>query len=103
MKTYVDDISDDIQLYLRKSFVHTGSFISTSTSSFTAVTASAPSGYTTTNEDDFMFFINGQLMEHDALTVQQSSSYFYLKVDNDSIGYDVASTDEIVAWGKFNS
>ena len=103
LKTYVDDISDDIQLYLRKSFVHTGSFISTSTSSFTAVTASAPSGYTTTNEDDFMFFINGQLMEHDALTVQQSSSYFYLKVDNDSIGYDVASTDEIVAWGKFNS
>ena len=103
LKTYVDDISDDMQLYLRKSFVHTGSFISTSTSSFTAVTASAPSEYTATNEDDFMFFINGQLMEHDALTVQQSSSYFYLKIDNDSIGYDVASTDEIVAWGKFNS
>ena len=103
LKTYVDDISDDIQLYLRKSFVHTGSFISTSTSSFTAVTASVPSGYTATSEDDFMFFINGQLMEHDALTVQQSSSYFYLKIDNDSIGYDVASTDEIVAWGKFNS
>ena len=102
-KTYVDDISDDVQLYLRKSFVHTGSFISTSTSSFTAVTASAPSGYTATNENDFMFFINGQLMEHDALTVQQSSSYFYLKVNNNSIGYDVASTDEIVAWGKFNS
>jgi len=103
LKTYVDDISDDIQTYLRKSFIHTGSFISTSTSSFTTTSASAPTGYTATTEDDFMFFINGQLMEHDALTVQQSSSYFYLKIDNDSIGYDVASTDEIVAWGKFNS
>ena len=50
-----------------------------------------------------MFFINGQMMEHDALTIQQSSSYFYLKIDNDSIGYDLASADEVVAWGKFNS
>ena len=103
LRNYLDDNVDDIQSYLRKSFTHTGSFVSTSTSSFTAISASAPSGYTATSEDDFMFFINGQMMEHDALTVQQSSSYFYLKIDNDSIGYDVASTDEIVAWGKFNS
>ena len=103
LKNYIDDNVDDIQTYLRKSFIHTGSFVSTSTSSFTATSASAPTGYTSTTEEDFMFFINGQMMEHDALTVQQSSSYFYLKVDNDSIGYDVASTDEIVAWGKFNS
>ena len=103
LRNYLDDNVDGIQSYLRKSFTHTGSFVSTNTSSFTAITASAPSGYTATSEDDFVFFINGQLMEHDALTVQQSSSYFYLKIDNDSIGYDVASTDEIVAWGKFNS
>ena len=43
------------------------------------------------------------MMEHDALTIQQSSSYFYLKVDNDSIGYDLESKDEVIAWGKFNS
>ena len=95
LRNYIDDNVDDIQSYLRKSFIHTGSFVSTSTSSFNAISASAPSGYTATSEDDFMFFINGQLMEHDALTVQQSSSYFYLKVDNDSIGYDLESIDEI--------
>jgi hypothetical protein len=50
-----------------------------------------------------MFFINGQMMEHDALTVQQSGSSFYLKINNNSIGYDLESVDEIVAWGKFNS
>ena len=60
-------------------------------------------GITTTSEDDFIFFINGQYMEHDALTVQQSGSYFYLKVNTTSIGYNLESDDEIIAWGKFNS
>ena len=36
--------------YVRKSFVHTGSYSAAATSSFTAVTASAPSGYTATSE-----------------------------------------------------
>ena len=42
-------------------------------------------------------------MEHDAITIQQASSTFYLKVDTDSIGYELESDDEILAWGKFNS
>ena len=50
-----------------------------------------------------MFFINGAIAENDALTVQQSGSIFYLKVNNNSIGYDLQNIDEIVAWGKFNS
>ena len=91
MRNYLDDNVDSIQSYLRKSFTHTGSFVSTSTSSFTAISASAPSGYTATSEDDFMFFINGQLMEHDAIAIEQSSSVLLLKVDNDSLGYDLES------------
>ena len=58
---------------------------------------------TGTTKNDFIFFINGQYMEHDALTVQQSGSYFYLKVNSDSIGYDLESDDEVLAIGKFNS
>ena len=42
-------------------------------------------------------------MEHDALEVQQNSTAFLLKVDTDSIGYDLESDDEIIAQGKFNS
>ena len=83
--------------------MYTGSFVSVSTASFSAYTASAPSDMTATSEDDFIFFLNGQMMEHDALTIQQSGSSFYLFINNNSIGYDVTSTDEIVAWGKFNS
>ena len=103
VKPYVDNQTDDFKSYVRKCFTHTGSFVSVSTASFTATTASAPSGITSTNEDDFMFFINGAIAENDALTVQQSGSIFYLKVNNNSIGYDLQNIDEIVAWGKFNS
>ena len=42
-------------------------------------------------------------MEHDALVIQQTGSIFKLLVDNNSIGYDLESDDEIIAWGKFNS
>ena len=42
-------------------------------------------------------------MEHDAITIRQTPTSFYLLVDNDSIGYDLESDDEIIGWGKFNS
>jgi hypothetical protein len=91
-------------LYLRKQFVKKAASISIpSTASFTAVTASAPSGMTATNEQDFVFFINGQYMEHDALTIKQAGSNFLLLIDTDSIGYSLEADDEIIAQGKFNS
>jgi hypothetical protein len=103
IKNYLDDNTDDMQSYLRKSFVHTGSFINESTSSFTALTASAPSNLTSTSENDFMFFFNGQIMEHNALTIQQTGSLLHLLIENDGIGYDIGASDEIVGFGKFNS
>ena len=103
VKTYLNNQTTNFQNYQRKSFAHTGSFISVSTASFAAVTASAPSGFTATSENDFMFFINGQIMEHDAITIEQSGSEFLVQVDNDGIGYDLKSSDEIVAFGKFDN
>ena len=103
-KTYVDSQADNQQAYLRKQFVKTTSSITVpSTASFTAVTASAPSDLTATSENDFIFFINGQYMEHDALQIQQAGSTLLLKVDNSAIGYDLEADDEILAVGKFNS
>lgn len=103
-KTYIDTTTVTNQLYLRKSFFKKNTSITgISTASFNAVTASAPAGLTATNEDDFVFFINGQYMEHDAIAIQQSSTTFLLKVDNSSIGYDLESDDEIIAIGKFDS
>jgi len=104
-KQYISGLSSAAeQAYLRKQYVKLStSLVNSSTASFSAVTASAPDGMTSTSEHDFLFFINGQYMEHDALTIQQASSTFYLQVDTDGIGYDLESDDEILAWGKFNS
>jgi len=99
--------------YLRKSYVKKASSFVTvatlneltgyATASFSAVTASAPTGITATSEDDFVFFINGQYMEHDALEIEQAGAAFYLKVDVSSIGYVLEGDDEIIAHGKFNA
>ena len=90
--------------YIRKSFVKKANSISSDTASFSAVTASAPSGLTATSENDFIFFINGQYMEHDALSVfQKNGSTFELHINTSSIGYSLESDDEIIAQGKFNS
>jgi len=104
VKAYLDANDDDtIPAYFRKCFAHTGSFVNSTTSSFTAVTASAPTGFTSTSENDFMFFINGQMMEHDGVSIQQNGSSFAVHINSDSIGYDLTNDDEVVAWGKFNS
>jgi hypothetical protein len=103
--TSVSSVSSNDITYLRKNFYKTSAGISGSnTASFTAVTASAPSGMTSTSENDFVFFINGQYMEHDAISIEQkNSTEFLLKVDTDSIGYELESNDEVLGIGKFNS
>ena len=107
-----EPLSSDITSYNefnRKQYVKKATSITVpATASFTAVTASAPTDpagtqMTPVTENDFLFFINGQYMEHDALTIQQAGSTFKVLVDNSSIGYDLESDDEIIAWGKFNS
>ena len=98
-------LSTDETTYLRKQFFKTSTGISGSnTASFTATTASAPSGVTDTSINDFVFFINGQYMEHDALSIRQKATgSFHLQVNTTSIGYELESDDEILAIGKFNS
>tara|TARA_B100001094_G_scaffold267498_1_gene270806 strand:+ start:4165 stop:5016 length:852 start_codon:yes stop_codon:yes gene_type:complete len=88
-------------LYLRKQSAKVGT-ISNSTASFSAVTASA-GDLTATSITDFHFYLNGMILEQDALEVQQSGSIFKVHMDADSLGYNLSTDDEIVAWGKFNS
>ena len=87
--------------YLRNNFAKVGT-ISNSTASFSAVTGSAGT-LTSTTKQDFQFYLNGMLLEQDALTIQQSSSVFELHMNASSLGYNLSDSDEIVAWGKFNS
>jgi len=103
IETYATLNTKTINTYQRKSFAHTGSFVSVSTASFSALSASAPSGYTGTTVNDFMFFLNGAIMENDSLNIEQSGSTFLLKVNNSTLGYNLEVADEIVSFGKFNS
>ena len=89
--------------FTRKKFAHTGSFVSSTTASFTAVTASTVTGLDAVTKHDFMFFNKGMLMEYDAIDVEQSGSTFLMKVNASSLGYGLDNNDEIVAWGKWNA
>jgi len=104
LKNYAASGVEADQTYLRKQFYKSSNqILNSTTASFTAVTASASAGLSATTENDFIFFINGQYMEHDALTIEQSGSSFLLQVDTDSIGYSLESDDEIISIGKFNA
>jgi len=90
--------------YLRKNFVKVATGVTGSaTASFAAVTASAPSGMTSTSENDFIFFMNGGYMEHNAIDIEQSGSIFLLKINTSDLGYNLESDDEIISQGKFDS
>ena len=103
-KSFIDSQTNTQQAFLRKQFIKSSASITApSTASFTAVTASAPTNLTAVSKNDFVFFINGQYMEHDAISIQQTGASLLLKVNNDSIGYDLETDDEILAIGKFNS
>ncbi len=103
VKYFIDNsaLFIDRQQYVRKNSNRNASSVSNNTASFSAFSASAPSAMVSNNENDFIFFNNGQIMEHDALQIQQSEGTFYLIVDPDNIGYNIESNDEIKAWGKF--
>jgi len=55
-----------------------------------------------TDKDDFLFFANGQYLEHDALSIQQSGSNFIVIISTGSLGFSLNTSDEVVAWGKFD-
>ena len=54
-------------------------------------------------QNDFMFFINGVIVENDGVDIQQVGSSLLLKIDTSNVGYVLSGDDEVVGWGKFNS
>ena len=104
VKTYLSSTGIVSELsYLRKSFAHTASISNATTASFNAITASSPAGLTSTSEEDFMFFVNGMLIEGDALTInQKTSTNLELRLNTSGLGYSLESGEEVVGFGKFN-
>lgn len=74
------------------------------TAIFTANFLSAPSPLPTTSIDNFLFFVNGQLVERTAVVsfTNTSNNVCTLVVDVGELGYTLSSSDEIIAIGKFS-
>ena len=72
--------------YIRKIKAVKGTITGT-TGSFTATTASISTGLGNTTKLDFQFYLNGMLMEYDALNIKQGGSTFELHIDTNSLGY----------------
>lgn len=64
--------------------------------------ATAPAGYPSTTKTDFIVFVNGQYVEHNAMEVSQVGNDFYVYLDISELGFIVNSDDKICVWGKFD-
>jgi hypothetical protein len=62
----------------------------------------APTGLPPTNSNSFSFYVNGQLIEPNAITsFVEVSGNSVLTVNTSNLGFVLQSTDEVVAIGKF--
>ncbi len=69
---------------------------------FSGTFAQAPTSLPPTSIDNFTFFINGQYIEPSALTsFVESAGSCILTINPAQLGFTLASTDEIIAVGKF--
>lgn len=77
-----------------------------------AETASAPTGnypgitVPTSSKNNFLFFVNGDYLDHEAITLCQTGSDLWVFVNNtdlygDYTGSYLSSDDEVFGWGKF--
>ena len=51
-----------------------------------------------------MLFVNGMMIESDALTIsQKSATNLELRLNTSGLGYSLESGDEVIGFGKFNN
>ena len=73
------------------------------TATFTGAFLAAPTGLPATSATSFSYYINGQLVEPNAITsfVDNGGGTCTLTVNTTNLGFTLVNTDEIVAIGKF--
>jgi len=73
------------------------------TAVFTGTFLTAPTGLPATSTTSFSYYVNGQLMEPNAITtfVDNGGGTCTLTVNTTNLGFTLQSTDEIVVIGKF--
>ena len=94
--------------YLDKRFskLANNTAMTTNTATFlTSSLATAPSGFelNATNNNDFLVFVNGAYVRPGLYSVAEESGNTIFTFTTSSLGYDLESDDEIIAYGKFNA
>ena len=92
-----------ISTYLNTNNQVLGTFINATTINFPNQWLAAPSPLPPTNSTQFMFFVNGQLIEQPAITsFTEGIGVSTLIVNTSSLGFGFINTDEIIGIGKFS-
>jgi len=92
-----------ISEYLSINNQATATFVNLTTVTFPYGWISAPSPLPATNADQFIFFVNGQLIEKTAIvSFTVTSGVSTLIIDPAALGFSFISTDEITGIGKFD-
>jgi len=71
----------------------------------TSSLAVAPAGFELdgTSQNDFLVFVNGAYVRPGIYSVSEDSGNSVFTFTTDTLGYELESDDEIIAYGKFNS
>jgi hypothetical protein len=94
--------------YLDKRFSKLANNTAMTSNTATFLTASlavAPSGFdlNPTTNNDFLIFVNGAYVRPGLYSVTEDGGNTIFTFTTSSLGYDLESDDEIIAYGKFNS
>ena len=94
-------------VYINSNTQKTGTVTSTTSATFASGWLAAPSSLPNTSIDNFIFYVNGVLLERTAIvSFTQSSNVSTLIIDAAQLGYEFDGSapepDEIIAIGKFS-
>ena len=94
--------------YLDKRFskLASGTDMTSNTATFlTSSLAVTPGGFdlNQTNNNDFLVFVNGAYVSPGLYSIAEESGNTIFTFTTSSLGYDLESDDEIIAYGKFNA
>jgi hypothetical protein len=93
----------DISAYLSANKQVAGTYVNSTTITFPYQWLVAPTPLSPTNSSQFMFFVNGQLIEPSAITsFTEGFNISTLVINPTALGFSFISTDEVIGIGKFS-
>jgi len=98
-----DGVDPEIATYISTNKSVTGTIVDSTTATFAADWLTAPTGMPATSINDFIFFVNGALIERFAITSFTTNGLdtSTIVIDPNQLQFSLDSGDIIVAIGKF--